>query len=80
MHVCICMHNKYTWHTRYQNPVSLFRLTRTDKETWCIFMDTWTSLQNKVEVNTLRLKPLKENGQIEIMAWIIWGKSREHFT
>lgn len=45
--------------------------THKDKETWSIFMDTQTSVQNKVELNILRLELLKQNDQIEIMAGII---------
>lgn len=54
--------------------------TLKDKETRSIFMDTPTSLQNKVELlntlrlNTLRLELLKQNGQIEIMSQIIWAR------
>ena len=33
--------------------------THKDKETWFIFMNTQTSLQNKVELNILRLELLQ---------------------
>ena len=43
-------------------------------------MDTQTSVQNKVELNILRLELLKQNDQIEIMAGIIWGQGKVLFT
>ena len=36
--------------------------THKDKETWFIFMNTQTSLQNKVELNILRLELLQWSG------------------